>query len=1325
MSDSTDEKELLSEATRFFDGDELAANTYLNKYALRSKSGEYLETTPEETLSRVMRVLADAMPEDKTLDAFYVDGKPTAKLSAPSEEWLLKTLGDEYQPFRSDKRWSWLELFLTACNNFKGVCPQGSILSAAGNVEFPQSLSNCFVINSPEDSIAGIFRAGEEEAQLLKKRGGVGLDISTLRPAGTVVANAARTSTGAVGWMDFFSDVCKDIGQGGRRGALMITLDVKHPDALAFAQAKIDRSYCTSANVSLKISSEFMQAVKDDAEYTQQWPINSEEPKIVQTVNARELWSEIIKCAHECAEPGLIMWDNALNNLPANCYSEFKAIATNPCAEIILSPDDSCRLVSICLTNYIRNRFTKDVKFDYSAFQRDIRVAMRMLDAVVTAEIEHVEKIIKKIKAEKRGSKNSDDYTREIELWKRIQKAAEQGRRTGLGTHGLGDCLAQLCLKYDSDLGLKEVDKIYKTLRDTAYDESVEMAIEYGPFPAFDWEKEKDCAFIKRLPKKLRDRIKQHGRRNISILTNAPTGTISLMSQVSSGIEPTFRQMYTRQVKVNTDDCNAKVDFVDEHGDKWMEYPVFEKNVERYFKAIDRPLPMDVKNNKELEELLPEYFVSSDKIDWMKRVELQATAQKYIDHSISSCLAVGENQYIYTDGGLILIDDFALPDIGVKTFVKLKSPVYSYDHLSEKSLISEVYNNGISDCLRVRLSDGTSIICTRNHKLFCLDENYKGSWKEAEELSDTDVVIGRIGLECFGNSNLRFSKLLGEFIPQCSTKGSYKVPEYPDIMTKDLAYILGCLISDGGYTDNGIFLSQSGNNVLQEFEDKTKKVFKVEGKRTRDNRSVNLYSYVINSRGLRDYVKYLGVKSGAGNKEIPRCIFQCANKEMVKEFIRGLTLDGHIHKQSHNVYVLTSISYKLIRQTKELLNQFGISSNIVTTTQEIERVFPNSDTPYVTKEAWGLYCNQEKSRKFCTEIGFAEDRKTKEALEHILNHEKKSVDTSRVIPDYGLRAQIRESIEHPFSKELPTKLKAFYRPQREGMDISIENILYLKESGFSLPNEETLTSNTHTFSKVLKVENVGERPTYDLHVPKNNSYVVNGIISHNTINLPRNVSVDKVAEIYEHAYDKGLKGVTVYREGSRKGILISDDEALDTIVRSEAPKRPKKLPCEVHFTRVRGDEYIVIIGLLNGAVYEVFFGEYSNQIPKKHFPGWVEKKNKSYYLAYMDIEALDNKEVNINEYFGNKEYAAATRLISMSLRHGVPLTYIIDQLKKSSAGITEFGSAVSRVLKKYIKIEDLQEEYRKKHGDSVEVRMEGGCIKIINKETGKIESQCD
>lgn len=574
---------------KYFNDTELPARTFVDKYALRDAKNNFLELTPDDMHDRLAREFA-------RIDA------------------------DNYG-LNYDERFA---VYRSAMNKFARIVPQGSPMSAIGNTHQKMSASNCVVIKSPDDSVESIMESAGQLAQLYKRRCGVGLDLSTLRPEGMSVNNAARTTTGAWSFADLFSFVTRMIGQKSRRGALMLTMDVHHPDVTKFATMKHDKTKVTGANISVRLSNAFLKAVEDDKEYEQRWPMEGE-PKMVRMVSAREVWNVIVESATTTAEPGLIMWDNMINNLPAHCYPAFKTISTNPCAEIALSAFDSCRLISINLTGYVKSPFTKDAHFDFSAFAADVATAQQMADNLVDIELQ----LIKGIQAVC-GSKA------EKELWQKLWQAGQDGRRTGTGTHGLADTLSQLCLRYDSEAALEIVDKIYKTLRNTAYETSIELARVRGPFPCYNWELEQKCDFVKRLPKSIKDKMQQYGRRNIALLTQAPTGTVSILSKVgsfdafnvSSGVEPVFRNSYTRRKKINPDDSSTRTDFVDAMGDKWQEFQVFHSNVQNYLTL--KELGHDAK--------LPSYFVTSDEISWEKRVEIQGVEQQYIDHSISSTI---------------------------------------------------------------------------------------------------------------------------------------------------------------------------------------------------------------------------------------------------------------------------------------------------------------------------------------------------------------------------------------------------------------------------------------------------------------------------------------------------------------------------------------------------------------------------------------------------------------------------------------------------------------------------------------------------------------
>jgi ribonucleoside-diphosphate reductase alpha chain len=572
------------EATRdYFGGDELATNVFMTKYCLRDKRGNFVERTPDAMHRRMAKEFA-------RIEAKFEGGKNS-----------YLTENEIYSFFK----------------DFKYIVPQGSPMMGIGNDYVNVSLSNCVVVENPQDSVSSIMDAGKDLANLFKRRCGVGVDISGLRPEGTPVNNSARTTTGAWSFADFYSYVCRMIGQNGRRGALMISMDIRHPDIENFVKMKRDLTKVTGANVSVKISDSFMEAVENNESFTLEFPVGAEEPEYTAEVDAVSLWNSIVESATTTAEPGLLMWDNITKTLPAHSYDEFKTKTTNPCGEIPLSAYDSCRLVSLNLKSLVKNSFEKNAEFDFAKLRHVAGAAMRLSDDLVELELEKLEKI-----------RQVADTADEKELWQKLYGAAFRGRRTGLGTHGLADALACLNLAYDSDEALVIIEQIYRTLRDTAYEESTHLAQERGAFPAFDWSVEENNEFIQRLPPEIQLLIAQHGRRNISILTNAPTGSVSIMSQTSSGLEPVFRNSYTRRRKLSHDEQHLDADHVDELGDRWLEYEVFHHNVQAWYNWHPFKDP----------GALPAFFVESDSIDWQQRIAVQAIIQQSIDHSISSTI---------------------------------------------------------------------------------------------------------------------------------------------------------------------------------------------------------------------------------------------------------------------------------------------------------------------------------------------------------------------------------------------------------------------------------------------------------------------------------------------------------------------------------------------------------------------------------------------------------------------------------------------------------------------------------------------------------------
>lgn len=573
-------QEVMEDSLTYFQGDELAANVFMTKYALKTKQGQYLEKTPAQMHQRLAREFARI--EKKFGGAGEMD-----------YETIYNDIAD-----------------------FAYIVPQGSPMFGVGNDLVIASLSNCVVVASPEDNVSSIIDSGKHLANLFKRRCGVGVDISQLRPEGTIVNNSAGTTTGAWSFADFYSYVCRMIGQNGRRGALMISIDVRHPDIINFINMKHDLTKVTGANISVKISDDFMEAVEQDTEFTLKFPVDSSNPTHTKNIRARDLWKNIVDSATKTAEPGLLMWGNIEKYLPAQSYKDvgFKTITTNPCGEIPLSAYDSCRLISINLLSFVQNQFKDNSFFDFDYFGAVVKRAMRLSDDLIELELEKLSKII-----------DAADMPDEKQLWQNLYDACYKGRRTGLGTHGLADALACLKMPYDSPEALVMIDKIYQTLKECAYNESCWLAQERGSFPVFNWELEKDNEFIKSLSEQVQLAIKTFGRRNISILTNAPTGSVSIMSQTSSGIEPVFRNSYIRRRKLSHNEQNQAAAFVDSVGDKWAEYKVYHHNVSQYLSHYKT-------------DIIPEFFTESNKIDWKKRIQIQAIIQKHIDHSISSTI---------------------------------------------------------------------------------------------------------------------------------------------------------------------------------------------------------------------------------------------------------------------------------------------------------------------------------------------------------------------------------------------------------------------------------------------------------------------------------------------------------------------------------------------------------------------------------------------------------------------------------------------------------------------------------------------------------------
>jgi len=555
-------EEAMKASTAYFNGDELAANVWINKYALKDSAGNIYEQSPDDMHQRLAGEIA------------RIEKKYKNPVSKEDIYALLK--------------------------NFKYIIPQGGPMSGIGNDYQISSLSNCFVIGTHADSYGGIMKMDEEQAQLMKRRGGVGHDLSHIRPKGSPVMNSALTSTGIVPFMERYSNSTREVAQDGRRGALMLSVSVKHPDAEDFIDAKMELGKVTGANVSVRITDDFMKSVVSGEKFTQAYPIDSSSPKFTKEVDAERIWNKIIHNAWKSAEPGVLFWDTIINESVPDCYADlgYKTTSTNPCGEIPLCPYDSCRLLAVNLYSYVEKPFTPEAHFNFDKFKNHVQMAQRMMDDIIDLELEQIDKIIAKIEND---PEPMEIKSVEFNLWKKIKKACEEGRRTGVGITAEGDMLAAMNLKYGSDEGIEFSTEVHKTFALNAYRSSVNMAEERGPFTIHEAKREANNPFINRIkdadPKLYAD-MEKHGRRNIALLTIAPTGTTSLMAQTTSGIEPVFMVAYKRRRKVNPNDQNVTVSFVDEVGDSWEEYNVFHHKFMDWLAANN----MDIHEVKNLPE---------------------------------------------------------------------------------------------------------------------------------------------------------------------------------------------------------------------------------------------------------------------------------------------------------------------------------------------------------------------------------------------------------------------------------------------------------------------------------------------------------------------------------------------------------------------------------------------------------------------------------------------------------------------------------------------------------------------------------------------------
>jgi len=704
-------EQVIKSSTDYFQGDELAANVFAGKYALQDLDGNYLESNPGDMHKRLASEFA----------------RIEQKYSNPmSEEEIYSLFKD-----------------------FKYVVPQGSPMSGIGNDYQIQSISNCFVISSPEDSYGGILKTDQEQVQIMKRRGGVGFDVSNIRPKNLATSNAAKTTSGLEVFLDRFSNSCREVAQGGRRGALMISLSVHHPQIRDFIKIKRDLTRVTGANISIRLSEEFMRAVRGGDPIQLRFPVDAKEPIVEEWVSAQDLWHEIVESAHASAEPGLLFWDTAKRMTPSDIYEAegFGSTSTNPCGEIILSPYDSCRLMLVNLTSFVKNAWTDRAEFDFTHFGEVAQKAQRLMDDMIDLEIEKIDKILAKIESD---PESLDAKQPEMNLWNTVRAQAVNGRRTGLGITGIGDAFAMLGITYGSQESIEMTEAIYKSLAVNSYVSSMFMAKERGSFGVHDANREEDHPFLNRIFDAIdetdllqgvmverltsREWNRRWGRRNIANTTTAPAGSVSVLTQTTSGIEPAFMLHYTRRKKINPNDKDARVDFVDELGDKWSEFSVYHHGFKNWLESLEKA-SSDI---KEMIDISPYAGATANEIDWVSKVDLQAAAQKWVCHAISNC--VPKDTLITTDKGLLYYDEIVDISEHGDGFQEYRSEIKVKTMSGEFVLPDQTYNNGVKEIVKIKFSNGVELKCTPNEPIACFIDG-RQVWVNASDLIAGDIVL--------------------------------------------------------------------------------------------------------------------------------------------------------------------------------------------------------------------------------------------------------------------------------------------------------------------------------------------------------------------------------------------------------------------------------------------------------------------------------------------------------------------------------------------------------------------------------------------------------
>ena len=1094
------------------------------------------------------------------------------------------------------------------------------------------------------------------------------------------------------------------VHNSGRRGALMISIDVTHPEVEKFIDIKNDPNKVTGANISVKLTDEFLSAVKNNSEFTHRWPINSNKPTVTKTIKARDLWKKIIYSAWNRAEPGLLFWDTILSESVANCYADFGYgdVGTNPCSEIPLSELDSCRLLVINLLTYVKNPFTEKAEFNYEEFIKDAKIAQRLMDDIVDLEAESINKIIDKIKLD---PEPEDVKHVELTMWEKMLSNCINGRRTGSGLTAIGDTLAALNIKYCSDESLEIVDKIYKTYKLACYTSSVDIAEELGAFPVWSYDKEKNNPFLLRIKEedpKLYARMKKYGRRNIALLTSAPVGSVSLLTKTTSGIEPLFMMSHIRRKKIVGND-NRKVDYIDNMGDKWENFTVYHPTIKLW---------MDITGNKD-ETQSPWYKSCAADLDWRNRVLLQSKAQQHIDHSISSCLVDGES-YIQTSDGLLDISEIS--QFGNESeFLDINKEILSINSSLEKSKITKTFNNGVKPTLKISTDKGNYIACTEHHKLMTLDKEYNLVWIEAKDIQKDTVLVGIKSTGLWPNTyHTTIEGLIGKKYDykRISNSKDITIPKY---LTKDFCRLIGYIMSDGSIGPNSVSLCQLKNNVCDDFISLMKSIFNLDCTINRDKRSnKELLNIVANSREVCRFLLWMGLPKSHNDNVVP-LVIRKAPKTYLAEYLKGLTLDGHVSKE--NLCLCSTTSYKFASQLQKILMNYNIMSSLLKTKDANYTKFPFDRTCF-TQEAYTVtICGTRDCERFVSEIGFAEERKISELSSKFKRTYR--IKLGGEIPDYGIRKHFRENILPKIrSSYIYERFMVQTKSRLENMWLSRETLNEMIDLGINVPSH--LTDDKFYYYNVTNVENYGYKKTSDISVPNGNSYIANGFISHNTINLPQDVTEEQVAEIYETAWETGIiKGITVYRDGCRSGVLVSteqkEEKPKNKITKTDAPTRPESIKCDIYHITIKGVRYFVIVGLLENDPYEIFISRNCNSegetiISKQITNGVLTKKRRGHYNI---VDSNGNTVTEIVSTNCDEHEEAIARLVSTALRHGADINFIVHQLEKTRGDMQSFSKAIARTLKKYI-LDGTKVKGETCQNCSGQLVRTSGCIECVN-----------